>query len=124
MAVKKPTAPKSSSRSRREEVTGTARSHDSRSKSRRPKSQKTGAASQAVKRKSRPVRTAQELGIPRLNMVTPAGVQRPRGKKKDKVYVDDAVCCEAKRLQINLIIAPGKHGNHHSNGECGQRRPN
>ena len=124
MAVKKPTTSKRSSGSRNEKVIGTARSHDSRSNSRTSNSRKAGGSSQAVKHKRRRVRTAEELGIPRLNMVTPAGVQRPRGKKKDKVYVDDAVCVKAKCLRINLTIAPGKHGNHHSNGECGQRRPN
>ena len=35
--------------------------------------------------------TDKELGLPALNMVTPAGVQKPRGKKKGKVFVDDQV---------------------------------
>ncbi|KAK4242488.1 hypothetical protein C8A03DRAFT_40142 [Achaetomium macrosporum] len=40
------------------------------------------------KRKQR-VYTDKELGIPELNMVTPVGVTKPRGKKKGKVFVDD-----------------------------------
>ncbi|ROT39191.1 hypothetical protein SODALDRAFT_332614 [Sodiomyces alkalinus F11] len=33
--------------------------------------------------------TDEELGIPKLNKITPVGVQKPRGKKKGKVFVDD-----------------------------------
>ncbi|KAF2232093.1 60S ribosomal subunit assembly/export protein loc1 [Viridothelium virens] len=40
-------------------------------------------------RKKRRSYTDEELGIPKLNMITPAGVQKPRGKKKGKVFVDD-----------------------------------
>lgn len=35
--------------------------------------------------------TDEELGIPKLNKITPVGVQKPRGKKKGKVFVDDRV---------------------------------
>lgn len=31
----------------------------------------------------------EELGIPKLNMITPIGVMKPKGKKKGKVFVDD-----------------------------------
>ena len=41
--------------------------------------------------KKRKTYTDEELGIPKLNMITPAGVQKPKGKKKGKVYVDDMV---------------------------------
>jgi 60S ribosomal subunit assembly/export protein LOC1 len=43
------------------------------------------------KKKKLPVYTDKELGIPELNMVTPVGVTKPRGKKKGKVFVDDRV---------------------------------
>jgi 60S ribosomal subunit assembly/export protein LOC1 len=43
------------------------------------------------KKKKKPVYTDKELGIPELNMVTPVGVTKPRGKKKGKVFVDDKV---------------------------------
>lgn len=32
-----------------------------------------------------------ELDIPALNMITPIGVEKPKGKKKGKVFVDDQV---------------------------------
>jgi 60S ribosomal subunit assembly/export protein LOC1 len=43
------------------------------------------------KKKKKRVYTEKELGIPELNMVTPVGVQKPKGKKKGKVFVDDRV---------------------------------
>ncbi|KAL2148829.1 hypothetical protein VTH82DRAFT_1976 [Thermothelomyces myriococcoides] len=41
------------------------------------------------KKKKQRVYTEKELGIPELNMITPVGVTKPRGKKKGKVFVDD-----------------------------------
>lgn len=55
-----------------------------------PKQQKTKPAKGPVKRKRR-VYTDKELGIPKLNMITPVGVDLPKGKKKGKVFVDDQV---------------------------------
>ena len=55
-----------------------------------PVQQKTKPKTGFVKKK-RKVYTDEELGIPKLNMVTPEGVQQPRGKKKGKVFVDDQV---------------------------------
>ncbi|KAG5983969.1 hypothetical protein E4U55_006579 [Claviceps digitariae] len=64
-------------------------------KSRKPKGP---VVSQQVKEKNRAamlkkpkkkVYTETELGIPALNMVTPVGVVKPRGKKKGKIFVDD-----------------------------------
>lgn len=46
--------------------------------------------SRPVKKKRR-VYTDEELGIPKLNMITPVGVDLPKGKKKGKVFVDDQV---------------------------------
>lgn len=37
------------------------------------------------------VYTEKELNIPTLNMITPVGVTKPKGKKKGKVFVDDKV---------------------------------
>jgi 60S ribosomal subunit assembly/export protein LOC1 len=45
-----------------------------------------------VKKKRQRIYTEKELGIPALNMITPVGVERPKGKKKGKVFVDDRVC--------------------------------
>lgn len=43
------------------------------------------------KKPKRKMYTAEELGLPKLNMITPVGVVKPRGKKKGKVFVDDKV---------------------------------
>lgn len=48
-----------------------------------------GAAAKKGKKKTY---TAEQLGIPTLNMITPVGVEKPKGKKKGKVFVDDRVC--------------------------------
>jgi 60S ribosomal subunit assembly/export protein LOC1 len=45
-----------------------------------------------VKKKKRRIYTEKELGVPTLNMITPVGVEKPKGKKKGKVFVDDRVC--------------------------------
>lgn len=52
--------------------------------------QKTKPSTGPVKKK-RKVYSEKELGVPRLNMITPVGVEKPKGKKKGKVFVDDAV---------------------------------
>ena len=43
------------------------------------------------KKKKKKTYTAEELGIPKLNGITPVGVVKPKGKKKGKVFVDDPV---------------------------------
>lgn len=55
-----------------------------------PKQQKTKSAQGPLKKK-RKVYTEKELGLPKLNTITPAGVEKPRGKKKGKIFVDDRV---------------------------------
>ena len=55
-----------------------------------PKQQKTKSAAPMKKKKR--VYTEKELGVPKLNMITPVGVELPKGKKKGKVFVDDQVC--------------------------------
>ena len=55
-----------------------------------PKQQKTRSATVPARKKQR-VYTDKELGIPKLNMITPVGVDLPKGKKKGKVFVDDQV---------------------------------
>ncbi|KAI0011174.1 hypothetical protein F4779DRAFT_574563 [Xylariaceae sp. FL0662B] len=49
---------------------------------------RTKSAADLLKKKKK-VYSEKELGIPELNMVTPVGVTKPRGKKKGKVFVDD-----------------------------------
>lgn len=44
-----------------------------------------------ISKSAKPSRnTEKELGIPALNMITPVGVQKPKNKKKGKIFVDDA----------------------------------
>ncbi|KAI0166895.1 hypothetical protein GGR52DRAFT_574860 [Hypoxylon sp. FL1284] len=50
---------------------------------------KPKSAADLLKKKKKKVYTEKELGIPELNMVTPIGVTKPKGKKKGKVFVDD-----------------------------------
>ncbi|KAI8964021.1 60S ribosomal subunit assembly/export protein loc-1 [Daldinia sp. FL1419] len=49
-------------------------------------------------KKKKKVYTEKELGIPELNMITPVGVTKPKGKKKGKVFVDD-------KESMNTILA-------------------
>jgi hypothetical protein len=82
-----------------------------------------------AQRKKQKVYTAKELGIPTLNMVTPVGVEKPRGKKKGKVFVDDRVGASSFSTCIFMINGPmtdskfsGIDDDDSSNGECGQGR--
>ena len=64
-----------------------------KSKLPQPKQQKSKSfASLANKQKKKQkTYTDEELGIPKLNMITPVGVETPKGRKKGKIFVDDAV---------------------------------
>ncbi|KAI0400599.1 hypothetical protein F4802DRAFT_584304 [Xylaria palmicola] len=46
-------------------------------------------AADLLKKRKKKIYTEKELGIPQLNMITPVGVTKPKGKKKGKVFVDD-----------------------------------
>lgn len=55
-----------------------------------PQKQSISTQPRARATKKRKVYTDKELGIPQLNSIVPAGVQKPkRGKKKNKVFVDN-----------------------------------
>ena len=69
---------------------GVSKSKKPKSKGPPPKPQKS-AGNLATLKKKRRVYTEKELGIPALNMITPIGVEKPKGKKKGKVFVDDRV---------------------------------
>ncbi|KKY21975.1 putative 66s preribosome component loc1 [Phaeomoniella chlamydospora] len=58
------------------------------------------------KRKKERVYTDKELGLPALNMITPAGVQKPRGKKKGKIFVDD----QESMMTILAMVNAEKEG--------------
>ena len=60
-------------------------------KSKGPPPKQSKTKSTAPTRKKKHVYTEKELGIPKLNMITPVGVELPKGKKKGKVFVDDQV---------------------------------
>jgi len=63
-------------------------------------------ASAAPARKKRRVYTEKELGIPKLNMITPAGVQKPKGQKIGKVFVDD----QESMMTILAMVNADKEG--------------
>ncbi|RAO72126.1 uncharacterized protein BHQ10_008138 [Talaromyces amestolkiae] len=80
------------------------------SKGKRPppkevKSQSRSAPKQQKKTKTREY-TEKELDLPSLNMITPVGVQTPRGKKKGKVFVDD----QESMMTILAIVNAEKEG--------------
>ncbi|KAK3065717.1 60S ribosomal subunit assembly/export protein, partial [Coniosporium uncinatum] len=47
-----------------------------------------------------------ELNIPKLNGIVPAGVQKPKGKKKGKVFVDD----QESMMTILAMVNAEKEG--------------
>ncbi|OAA39978.1 60S ribosomal subunit assembly/export protein loc1 [Metarhizium rileyi] len=105
-------APKSASIKAGGSAGGKRSAADGVSKSKKPKGP---VVSQQVKEKNRAallkkpkkkVYTEAELGIPTLNMVTPVGVVKPRGKKKGKVFVDD----EESMGTIMAIVQAEKNG--------------
>ncbi|KAI9762319.1 MAG: 60S ribosomal subunit assembly/export protein [Chaenotheca gracillima] len=73
-----------------------------------PKQQKTKSNTHAPipKKKKKRVYSEKELGIPKLNMITPAGVQKPKGKKKGKVFVDD----QESMMTILAMVNADKEG--------------
>ncbi|KAL7959657.1 hypothetical protein V8C34DRAFT_105469 [Trichoderma compactum] len=79
-----------------------------KSKSNKPKgpvvSQQVKEKNRALlmKRPKKKTYTAEELGIPTLNMITPIGVEKPKGKKKGKVFVDDK---ESMTTILSLVQA-------------------
>ncbi|KAL7823258.1 hypothetical protein V8C26DRAFT_385891 [Trichoderma gracile] len=83
-------------------------STDGVSKSKKPKgpvvSQQVKEKNRALlmKRPKKKTYTAEELGIPTLNMITPVGVEKPKGKKKGKVFVDDK---ESMTTILSLVQA-------------------
>lgn len=56
------------------------------------------------KKKTRRIYTEKELNIPALNMITPVGVEKPKGHKKGKVFVDDKVSWEPTPLACVYVV--------------------
>ncbi|PHH77674.1 hypothetical protein CDD80_326 [Ophiocordyceps camponoti-rufipedis] len=67
-----------------------------------PKQLKERSAAALLKKPKKKTYTEEELGIPKLNMITPVGVIKPRGKKKGKVFVDDT---ESLKTIIAIVQA-------------------
>ncbi|KIV91015.1 hypothetical protein PV10_05607 [Exophiala mesophila] len=95
---KLPTSRKSSTTSSKSSRPSSSSSSKSKPVHRPTKQVKTKPASATLsssalsntKKKKQRVYTDKELDLPKLNMITPAGVTKPaRGKKKGKVFVDD-----------------------------------
>lgn len=58
-------------------------------------------------KKKKRVYTEKELGIPKLNSIIPAGVQKPHGVKKGKNFVDD----KESMMTIMAMVQAEKEGN-------------
>lgn len=59
-----------------------------------------------MKKRKKRVYSEKELGIPKLNMITPVGVEKPKGKKKGKVFVDDPVSVPNARFCVLSTSVP------------------
>ncbi|KAL8721804.1 MAG: hypothetical protein Q9225_001604 [Loekoesia sp. 1 TL-2023] len=70
-----------------------------------PKQQKTKPSLGPPKKKKK-VYTEKELGLPKLNTITPVGVDRPKDKKKEKVFVDD----QESMMTILAIVNANQEG--------------
>lgn len=62
-------------------------------------------ANKAPKKKKR-IYTDKELNLPALNMITPAGVTKPKGKKKGKIFIDD----KESMMTILALVNAEKEG--------------
>ena len=58
-----------------------------------------------MKKRKKRVYTEKELDIPKLNTITPVGVQKPKGKKKGKVFVDDRVSDPPSQPPLILAVS-------------------
>lgn len=67
----------------------------SKAKTKRPPAKevkaKSRSAPEQLKKTKKRQYTEKELDLPTLNMITPVGVQKPKGKKKGKIFIDDQV---------------------------------
>lgn len=68
--------------------------------------QKTKSIKSKDGKKKKRVYTEAELDIPKLNSIVPAGIAKPKGQKKGKVFVDDP----ASMMAIMSIVNAQKEG--------------
>ncbi|PFH55821.1 hypothetical protein XA68_17568 [Ophiocordyceps unilateralis] len=102
-------APKGGARDKRADKSATDGVSKSKKKPKAappPKQLKERSAAALLKKYKKKTYTDEELGIPKLNMITPAGVIKPRGKKKGKVFIDDTESMET----IIAIVQAEKNG--------------
>lgn len=66
---------------------------------------KTKRSTVLAKKKQRTYTDA-ELGIPKMNGIIPAGIQKPKGKKKGKIFVDDP----ESTMTIMAMVMAEKNG--------------
>lgn len=87
-------------------------SKSSSSKTKKPKVPHLKSDEIKTKRSATPAKktqrayTEKELGIPKLNGIIPAGVQKPKGQKKGKVFVDD----QESTMTILAMVMAEKDG--------------
>ncbi|RDW70187.1 60S ribosomal subunit assembly export protein loc-1 [Coleophoma crateriformis] len=96
---------RNSKTSTRSQSDGVVKSKKPKSKGAPPKPQKSTSTLATLKKKRR-VYTEKELNIPALNMITPIGVEKPKGKKKGKIFVDD----RESMMTILAIVNADKEG--------------
>lgn len=68
--------------------------------------QKTKSYKSKDGKKKKRVYTEAELDIPKLNSIVPAGIAKPKGQKKGKVFVDDP----ASMMAIMSVVNAQKEG--------------
>lgn len=73
----------------------------------KPIQQKTKSTVHGPQRKKKRVYTEKELGIPKLNSIVPAGIEKPHGTKKGKNFVDD----KESMMTIMAMVQAEKEGN-------------
>lgn len=85
---------------KRSATDGVSKPRSGKPKSGPPQAQQLKEKNRALlqKKPKKKTYTEAELNIPTLNMVTPVGVVKPKGKKKGKVFVDDTVCANLEPL--------------------------
>ncbi|KAF3053657.1 60S ribosomal subunit assembly/export protein [Didymella keratinophila] len=68
--------------------------------------QKTKSNKKDANKKKKRTYTEAELDIPKLNSIVPAGIAKPKGQKKGKVFVDDP----ASMMAIMSVVNAQKEG--------------
>ncbi|KAK5468008.1 60S ribosomal subunit assembly/export protein [Exophiala xenobiotica] len=117
MAPKPPSTSKNNNpKARKSATAGPSTSKSKSAKVQRPSSKQvktrpgthsnTGSSNAKTSKKRAKTYTDKELGLPTLNMITPVGVQKPSGKKKGKIFVDD----KESMMTILAMVNADKEG--------------